>query len=155
MRLAPAGASHSAHETSMSRRGPEPSPSGEPEFGHLEIPNRELRPDHVPAGGAEWVAIGHFALSFDGYRRWGSFERCAEIGNRWADMYVTSTEVPDTLDLCRTCLFFEQRRWRGLPAGPGAPTRRYVAALLEKIGDLVRRAGDGKGRPGTPRRPPR
>jgi hypothetical protein len=125
----------------MSRRGPEPSGWDEPEFGHLEIPNRELYPDHVPTGRTDWTVIAHFALSFDGYRRWGSFERCAEIGNRWADMYMTAGEVPDTLDLCRTCLFFEQRRWRNLPSEPDPPTRRYVAALLDKITALVRRPG--------------
>jgi hypothetical protein len=96
--------------------------------------------------------IARFALSFDGYRRWGSFERCADVGNRWADAYARSGDLPDTLDLCRTCLFFEQRRWRNLQAEPDAPTRRYVAALLEKIGALLRRPPD-RARDG--RRPPR
>ncbi len=139
----------------MSRRGPEHPARDEPEFGHLEIPNRELALAHLPPAGADWRAIGRFALSFDGYRRWGSFERCAEIGDRWADVYMSGGALPDTLDLCRTCLFFEQRRWRDRAAGPDASTRRYVAALLEKIGDLVQRAAGGKGRPGSPRRPPR
>ena len=136
----------------MSRRGPEPSTGGESEFGHLEIPNRELRPDHVPSPDTGWGAIARFALSFDGYRRWGSFERCAEIGNRWANAYMTGGELPHTLDLCRTCLFFEQRRWRDRPSGPDAPTRRYIGALLDRIGELARRAAAGA-RTGPPRRP--
>jgi hypothetical protein len=135
----------------MSRRGPE-HPAEEPEFGHLEIPNRELALEHVPAAGAEWAEIARFALSFDGYRRWGSFERCADIGNRWADVYMRGGDPPDTLDLCRTCLFFEQRRWRNRASAPDARTRRYVGALLDKIGDLLRRASADKGRAGA-RRP--
>jgi hypothetical protein len=138
----------------MSRRGPERPAGDEGALGHLEIPSRRLALEHLPAPGAEWGAIARFALSFDGYRRWGSFERCADIGNRWADAYVTGGVLPDTLDLCRTCLFFEQRRWCDQPSGPDAPTRRYVGALLDKIGELVRRSAGGKGREG-PARPRR
>jgi hypothetical protein len=137
----------------MTRRGPEHPARDEPGLGHLEIPTRELAVEHLPATGADWGAVARFALSFDGYRRWGSFERCAEIGDRWADAYMTGGELPDTLDLCRTCLFFEQRRWRDRPSGPDAPTRRYVGALLDRIGDLVRRGPGAKGRPGPARRP--
>lgn len=65
------------------------------------IPNRELLAEKLPPADANWDAIQRFALTFDGYKRWGSAEKCAEIAN--AQRHGTMTEL-------RTCLFYEQRR---------------------------------------------
>ena len=46
-----------------------------------EIANEDLKALDIPEPNAEWYRICEFALTFDGYDHWGSFDRCAEIGN--------------------------------------------------------------------------
>jgi hypothetical protein len=36
------------------------------------IPNEQLRTEDLPSSDADWGAIQAFALTFDGYRHWGS-----------------------------------------------------------------------------------
>jgi hypothetical protein len=91
-----------------------------------EISNDQLEIGMVPASDASWAEIAGFALTFDGYKHWGSFERCAEIAN--ARRHGTLTDL-------RTCLFFEQRRWRYLGELPGPDEMQYFGELL----DLVRK----------------
>ncbi|MGH8545173.1 MAG: hypothetical protein ACREX3_16430 [Gammaproteobacteria bacterium] len=79
-----------------------------------------------------------FALSFDGYKRHGSFARCASIANRCEATYKKNRAVPNTLDDPRTCLFFEQWRWRHVGQFPDTAAMRYIGALLTKIRRLVR-----------------
>ena len=94
------------------------------------ITNAELTPADVPPADADWQAIADFALTFDGYERWGSFEKCAEIAN---------AELHDSLDHLRTCLFFEQRRWRHYGDEPDeealAYWRRIVAGIRTMVSD--------------------
>jgi hypothetical protein len=99
--------------------------------------SRALTKHDVPNANDPWEQIETFALSFDGYERRGSFERCAEIANRWAETFPTAGELPNDQDELRTCLFFEQRRWRHFGHEPDAATQRYIAAVLAKIRDLV------------------
>ncbi len=75
------------------------------------IPNSDLTVDIVPVTHADWYDISMFALQFDGYKDCGSFESCAAIANAGRD---------NTLTELRTCLFFEQRRWRHLGESPDA-----------------------------------
>src|SRR5262245_4737602 len=72
------------------------------EKGVREITNQALTLADIPGPDADWTTIGEFALTFSGYKAWGSFERCAEIAN--APRHESLTDL-------RTCLFFEQRRW--------------------------------------------
>jgi hypothetical protein len=62
------------------------------------IPNRDLVADKLPPLDADWEEIQRFALTFDGYKCWGSAERCGEIAE--ARRHSTMTEL-------RTCLFYE------------------------------------------------
>ncbi len=78
-----------------------------------------------------------FALTFSGYTYWGSFERCAEIANSWLERFHQSGELPDTIEELRTCLFFEQQRWRHYGESPDASARAYLSALLEKLREKV------------------
>ena len=98
-----------------------------------EIGNADLKIDDVPASDAGWSQIGRFALTFDGYERWGSFEKCAEIGNRWAKAYTDGQTLPDSLTDLRTCLFYEQRRWRHYGWEPDEGAMSYIHALVEAI----------------------
>ena len=100
------------------------------EFGVCEISNSDLKEVDIPSEDASWQAIAQFALTFDGYQYWGSFERCAEIAN---------TRENDGLTNLRTCLFFEQRRWRHFDAEPDAETMSYIRGLISGIRDRIQR----------------
>ena len=94
-----------------------------------EIPNEQLTLELVPSEAASWLEILAFALTFDGYEYWGSFERCVAFAE--AKGHATLTGL-------RTCLFFEQRKWRNGDEGkPDSKTERYWRSLLRKIRRLV------------------
>ena len=104
------------------------------EFGKPEIPSTSLTLGDVPTEDADWTEILDFALTFDGYTYWGSFERCAEVAN---------ARVHGTLNGLRTCLFFEQRSWRHGDESP--PTKRALAywrSLLKKMRGLLSKQRD-------------
>ncbi len=103
-----------------------------------EIANAELTEFDVPFSGAPWAEIGRFALSFNGYEYWGSFEKCAEIANRWRGVYRAEGSLSDSLTELRTCLFFEQRRWRHFGLEPDEEGTAYIHALVERIRERVR-----------------
>lgn len=94
-----------------------------------ELSNDELTLDRIPEEDATWTEIGEFALTFDGYEAFGSFERCAEIAN---------ARKHDTLTEARACLFFEQRRWRHVGEDPEEEgemdyMRELVRAIRQKL----------------------
>lgn len=88
-----------------------------------QIPNHRLRADKIPPADADWSAIQRFALTFDGYGHWGQRE-CADVAN---------SRRQGTLTELRTCLFFEQRRWRHFGDDPDPETMTYIRSLLEQI----------------------
>ena len=97
------------------------------------IANANLANTTIPAGDADWVEIWRFALTFDGYALWGTPGLCGTLANRWSEAYGRDAALPPTLAELRTCLFFEQRRWRHLDRDPHTAARPYIAALLEGI----------------------
>lgn len=92
------------------------------------LSNEQLRVEDVPPPDADWAAISTFALSFDGYAVQGSFERCAEIAN---------ARRSESLNDLRTCLFFEQRRWRHFGETPDAEAIIYIRGIVEQIRQLL------------------
>ena len=102
-----------------------------------EIANVDLREADVPPPDAGWHEVGGFALSFNGYESSGSFEKCAEIGGRAAKAFLATGALPDTLTELRTCLFFEQRRWRHYGFDPDEQALAYIGALVEAIREKV------------------
>lgn len=92
------------------------------------ISNAALRVHDVPAAGAAWEHIEEFALSYDGYTECGSFERCAEIANN---------QRHDSLSDLRTCLFFEQRRWRHDGDEPDQEAMNYLQNVVDKIREHI------------------
>ncbi len=92
----------------------------------------------MPVSGSGWREIGRFALSFNGYEWWGSFQGCAEVAERGLEAFRATGRLPDSLAGLRTCLFFEQRRWRHFGLDPDEEAMRYISALLEGIRDRVR-----------------
>ena len=103
------------------------------EFG-CAVDNDTLTPEDIPAADAPyWGVIDRFALTYDGYSHLCSFEQCADIGNAAADEHQASGGLPESLDALRTCLFFEQRRWRHFDEHPDDATMEYIRALVEAI----------------------
>jgi hypothetical protein len=98
------------------------------EFGTAELTNAELREDLLPSPEASWHDIQRFALTFDAYGHWGSLQRCAEIANSRDHRNLTHL---------RTCLFFEQRRWRHFGEAPKGTDLRYMQDLVERIREKV------------------
>lgn len=84
-----------------------------------------------PGVNASWPKVRRYALGFDGYAWWGSTRACAR--------FATAMREPSLNDL-RSCLFFEQRRWRHLARTPDRRSMKYIRTLLSRIGSLSRRS---------------
>ena len=97
------------------------------------IADTKLSSEDVPGPRASWSTIQHFALTIDGYARWRSTERCAEIGNGLRDAYRTSRGLPLDLSRLRTALFFEQRRYHHFGEAPQGDDLEYMRALVNAI----------------------
>ena len=95
-----------------------------------EIPSETLKSTDVPEAGAAWSEIQEFALTFNGYSFWNGFDRCAAIAN---------AKQPQNLTELRTCLFFEQRRWRHFGETPDAESMAYIRTLVNGIREEVDR----------------
>jgi hypothetical protein len=93
-----------------------------------EITNSELTLADIPGPKADWGTIGKFALTFDGYKAWEPSEKCAEIAN---------ARRHDSLKDLRTCLFYEQRRWRHFGDDPDEQAMAYIRDVVEKIRNRV------------------
>lgn len=93
-----------------------------------KIANKDLTLADIPSLDAAWEELGEFALTFDGYEVWGSFEKCADIAN---------SQRQESLTDLRTCLFFEQRRWRHFGEEPDEKAMRYLRGVVEKIRSRV------------------
>ena len=92
----------------------------------------------VPGVRASWTAIERFALTFDGYACLG--DGCGGVANAAAERFSSSGAVPTDLRTLRSCLFFEQRRYRHMDAVPTGQDLKYIRALVEAIRDQVPRA---------------
>ena len=80
------------------------------------------------------------ALTFDGYRAYGSTSRLARLANSALERWRAARALPDALTELRACLFFEQRRWHHFGESFDDETMRYVRALIERMRELLRDA---------------
>lgn len=92
--------------------------------------NGELKSEMLPGADASWFEIEKFALTYDGYTEAGSLEKCAAIAN---------AKRNDTLDELRTCLFFEQRRWRHFGEVPEGEDLLYIRSIVDQIRSRLER----------------
>lgn len=88
------------------------------------IANADLRASDIPAIDAPWGEIEDFALTYDCYQH----ADCAEIANE---------RRADSVDDLRTCLSFEQRRWRHFGELPEGEDMHYIRGLVREIRDRV------------------
>lgn len=91
-----------------------------------------LTQDLVPGPQASWISIEKFALTFDAYAFLG-FERCAALANKAVARFQEDGTLPQGLAQLRSCLFFEQRRFRHMDTIPTGSGLAYIHALLEAI----------------------
>ena len=93
-----------------------------------EVANNELTPADIPSFKEVWRRIEPFALTFDGFRYWGSVEKCAEIAQ---------ARRPGSLTELRTCLFYEARRWHHAGKPPDVASMKFIRALIYAIREKV------------------
>ena len=103
-----------------------------------KIANADLTENDLPVPYASWSIISRFALSFNGYEYWGSFDKCSEVVNKSAKIYRETEALAGSLTELRTCLFFEQRRWRHYGEQPSEQAMSYIHALIEGMREKVR-----------------
>lgn len=89
-----------------------------------DVGNTELTPADIPPFNEVWARIEPFALTFDGFKYWGSVEKCAE---------VAQAKRPGSLTELRTCLFYEARRWKLAGKVPDAASMKFIRALVYAI----------------------
>ena len=93
-----------------------------------EVANNELTPADIPSFKEVWSRIEPFALTFDGFRHWGSVEKCAEIAQ---------ARRPGSLTELRTCLFYEARRSHHAGKPPDVASMMFIRALVYAIREKV------------------
>ena len=93
-----------------------------------EVGNSELTPADVPSFKEVWARIEPFALTFDGFKYWGSVEKCAAIAQ---------ARRPGSLTELRTCLFYEARKWQLTKKTPDAASMKFIRALVYAIRQKV------------------
>ena len=98
-----------------------------------EIPNERLTEIDLPSPNASWDDITFLTGTYNGYARFDSFDRCADIANKAKCEFQKSRVLPSSLDDLRTCLFFEGRRWRHFGRDPDEITMVYIHALIEAM----------------------
>jgi len=95
-----------------------------------EIKSSKLTPDIIPTPDANWKEIFEFALTFDGYKHYGSAENLRRIVQK---------EEYATIDELRAFLFFYQRVWHGqdeIPEGVYLEKfKSYIKAIREKVAE--------------------
>ena len=107
---------------------------------HIEVPGPDAN---------WWTEINEFALTYNAYSRGGDFDSVARIGQEVRQNWDRDATLPIDIEVCRTALFFEQRRFRHLDAEPVGVDDLYVRSIVMRIRDL-----SGGRVPGSPDPPP-
>ena len=103
-------------------------------FGSRNIADTALHLSDLPeADSTDWLTIARFALTFDGYGWWGSNDACADVANASLSHWTKTGQLPESLTELRTCLFFEQRRWRHFGEQPEPEAMLYITAILAAL----------------------
>jgi len=80
--------------------------------------------------------MGSTSLTYNAFSRQGDFDFVADIDVRARQAWDNEETLPNDLEICRTILFFEQRRFRHLDAEPANDDDRFVREILGRIRDL-------------------
>jgi len=100
-----------------------------------ELHNTDIRLEQIPSATSDFSKIWEFALTFDGYSR---IKDIGVFANKTAFEFAVDQSTAEKLSLTelRSCLFYEQRRYRhSLPMEdePEGLEREYISSLLTEI----------------------
>lgn len=91
----------------------------------------------VPGPDAPWWSeINDFALTYNAYNRNVDVDSLAGTAEKARHSWDHDATLPDDLEVCRTVLFYEQRRFRHLDVEPEGNDDLFVRAILGRIRDL-------------------
>lgn len=105
-----------------------------PRDGEYPEWHKVLTEEIVPAADAPWYPdIVEFAVTFNGYEALGGTGPIGSLANSVVSEWRSSGRLPDNLVELRSCLFFEQRRYRHFGEDPDEADMPYMRALIEGI----------------------
>jgi len=93
-----------------------------------------LSEESIPGPDANLSEMEQFARTFDAYEYHGSYKKIVEIAG---------FKCHESLTDLRTCLYFEERRWRQcklMGIQPGPQDIAYIKKLIGKIRARVRKS---------------
>ncbi len=96
--------------------------------------SRGLSEKSIPCPDASLSEIEEFARTFDAYEYHGSYNKIVEIAG---------LKCQKTLTDLRTCLYFEERRWRQCRMMGIHPGDQDIAYIKELVGKIRARATGG------------
>ena len=97
---------------------------------------RALTEESMPGPNARWMPdIAEFALTFDGYQALG--DRTGDLATAAKHEWSVNGVLPQGLIELRSCLFFEQRRYRHFGWDPDEDAMVYIRSLIEAIRERV------------------
>jgi hypothetical protein len=110
----------------------------------IPIASEQLNPDTFPQKRDPFNILVAFAYSFDGYAHFG-MEACAALANETLSTFYHTNILPNDMDILRTCLFFEARRWSLYQREPDNKGLIYMHALIDRIKKKVLESCDVPG----------
>jgi hypothetical protein len=117
---------------------PPPGGRAEDDRPDLFVPHYALTVDALPAPGAPWEQLIHFAGTFDGSVVLPERPLAEKFGADSRAAYAADGSLPEGLTMLRAALHAEQRDdyWSEEP-GRGPSDLTYVHALVDRICELV------------------
>ena len=132
------GNDHDEADSQLIAAGPPEASDGfdGPRDGEFAGFHRTLTEESIPRPDAPWMPdIAQFALTFDGYKALG--DPAGDMANATRRGWNENGVLPHDLIDLRSCLFFEQRRYRHFGWNPDEDAMRYIRALIEAIRERV------------------
>ena len=105
------------------------SPQGSARLRKKDVPTLE------DGNANRWEQFTSFALALNWYEVFG--DELGTLANRELERFERGEPLAGDVDLLRTCLFFEQRRWRHFGVEPDGPTWSYISRTLDTLRELL------------------
>jgi len=92
----------------------------------------------IPSSNASRNDIASFAMTFNGYKYHGSFDKCANVASEVSEHFRKHNSYSDvSLDTLRTALFFHHRAIRHAELTPNMQyVRKLLAAIRKRVAEM-------------------